>query len=425
MQMARIKKRKTKSFKFQLFSNKQLQLLWWWRDGSPYENHDIVIADGAIRSGKTISMICSFLQWSQEKFKGESFIIAGKSIGSLKRNVINPMIQILTAWGWRYDYNRSENYLQIGWNTYYLFGANKENSQDTLQGLTAAGSLADEAALFPKSFIDQMIGRCSVDGAKIFMNCNPGSPYHFVKTELIDKKKEKLVCHLKFTMDDNLSLSEKVKYRFKRMFSGVFYQRYILGLWVMAEGLIYSMFNEDEHVVPSHPRKYEQYYISCDYGTQNPMAFGLWGLCGGIWHKVKEYHHDARKKNLQKSDEQYYDDLVEFANGLTKRIIVDPSASSFIILLKQKGWKVKKAKNDVLDGIRNVATALTTELIKFCDCCKETLREFSSYVWDEKAMERGEDKPIKQNDHQMDSDRYFVNTVIMSNNKARAVKSIY
>lgn len=415
--MRRIKKRKNKAFSFKPFSPKQLKLLWWWKEGSPYKEYDMVIADGAIRSGKTIAMICSFLQWSQENFKGESFIIAGKSIGALKRNVINPMVQILTAWGWKYEYNRSENYIVIGWNTYYLFGANKENSQDTLQGLTAAGALADEVALFPQSFVDQMIGRCSVEGSKIFMNCNPGSPYHFVKTEIIDKKKEKRVYYLQFNMDDNLSLSENVKERYKRMFSGVFYKRYILGLWVMAEGVIYDMFNEKVHKVPTKEREYTKFYISIDYGTQNPTTFGLWGFFNGVWYKVKEYYYDGRKKGRQKTDEEYYEDLVEFAEGYKIiKLIIDPSAASFITLIRKKGkFSVKKAKNDVLKGIRNQATALTRGLIKYNDCCIETFREYASYVWDEKATERGEDKPLKQNDHCLDSDRYFVNTVIFAN----------
>lgn len=417
MKMRRIKKRKNKAFSFKPFSPKQLKLLWWWKEGSPYKEYDMVIADGAIRSGKTIAMICSFLQWSQENFKGESFIIAGKSIGALKRNVINPMVQILTAWGWKYEYNRSENYIVIGWNTYYLFGANKENSQDTLQGLTAAGALADEVALFPQSFVDQMIGRCSVEGSKIFMNCNPGSPYHFVKTEIIDKKKEKRVYYLQFNMDDNLSLSENVKERYKRMFSGVFYKRYILGLWVMAEGVIYDMFNEKVHKVPTKEREYTKFYISIDYGTQNPTTFGLWGFFNGVWYKVKEYYYDGRKKGRQKTDEEYYEDLVEFAEGYKIiKLIIDPSAASFITLIRKKGkFSVKKAKNDVLKGIRNQATALTRGLIKYNDCCIETFREYASYVWDEKATERGEDKPLKQNDHCLDSDRYFVNTVIFAN----------
>jgi len=410
----RIFKNKPKAFKFKPFSTKQRKLLYWWEKGSPYKDYDIVIADGAIRSGKTIAMICSFLLWSQKHFQGEDFIIAGKSIGALKRNVIKPMQQILTAWGWQYQYNRSENYLVIGSNTYYLFGANNEASQDVLQGLTAAGALADEVALFPQSFVDQMIGRCSADGAKIFMNCNPRGPYHFLKVEYIDKAVEKRIYYLHFTMDDNLSLSERVKERFRRMFSGVFFKRYILGLWVMAEGIIYDMFDENKHKVLTIERPYNQYYVSVDYGTQNPTTFGLWGKYKGKWYKVKEYYYSGRDEAKQKTDEEFYQDLEEFIGDINvKAVIVDPSAASFITTIRKHGkYKVIHAINDVLDGIRNVATALNEELIFYNDCCINTFREFFSYVWDDKAAERGEDKPVKQNDHCMDSDRYFVNTVI-------------
>lgn len=425
--MRKLKKHQVKPFRFKPFSPKQLRLLYWWCEGSPYKDYDIVLADGAIRSGKTIAMICSFLRWSQSEFKDEAFIIAGKSVGALKRNVIKPMLQILEAWGWKYDYNRSENYITIGTNTYYLFGANNEASQDVLQGLTAAGALADEVALFPQSFVDQMIGRCSVEGAKVFMNCNPRGPYHYIKLEFIDKAKEKRIYYLHFTMDDNLSLSAQIKERFRRMFSGVFFKRYILGLWVMAEGLIYDMFNEAIHKVPSIPRDYIEYYVSCDYGTQNPTTFGLWGKCQGKWYKVKEYHYDGRVATVQKTDEEYYRDLESFVGDIPiKGVIIDPSAASFIATVKKHGrFKVILAKNDVLDGIRNVATALNQQMIFYNDCCIETFREFFSYVWDEKAAERGEDKPVKQNDHQMDSDRYFVNTILFGKGKLKAAKSLY
>jgi len=413
------KRKRTTSFKFKPFSRKQKKLLMWWTNASPYRDYDMVIAEGAIRSGKTIACIDSFITWSLDKHRHQNFIIAGKSMGALKRNVLEPMFQILTAKGIAYHYHRSENpHIIIGTNTYYLFGANNEASQDTLQGLTAAGAYLDEVALFPQSFVDQAIGRCSAEtdgnGAKVFFNCNPGGPYHWFKLEYIDKAKEKKILVLHFTMDDNLSLSEKVKERFRRMFSGVFFKRYILGLWVMAEGVIYDMFNKDTHVVPTIDRRYTQYYVSCDYGTQNPTTFGLWGRCDGVWYKVKEYHYDGRKKSRQKTDEEYCDDLIEFVGKLSLNgVIIDPSAASFIAAIKKRGgFRVIKADNDVVDGIRDVASALVEGLIKYNDCCQETLREFSSYVWDEKAAARGEDKPVKENDHQMDGDRYFVRGVV-------------
>lgn len=408
------------SFQFHSFSKNQKKLMFWWSDDSPHKEKDIVIADGAIRSGKTVAMICGYLLWSQSTFSGEKFIIAGRSIGALKRNVVDPLKQIAAAWGWAVRHNRSENYLTIGTNTYHLFGANNEASQEVIQGLTAAGAFGDEAALFPRSFLEQMIGRCSIEGARVWFNCNPRSPYHYLKTEYIDKAEEKQIYHLHFTMKDNLTLSQRVRDRYERMFSGVFYQRYILGLWVMAEGVIYDMFRKTLHVVPSEERDYSMRYVAIDYGTSNPFAMGMWGLYDGIWYKEKEYHYSGRDIQKQKTDSEYADDYEKFVGDLDIRgVIVDPSAASFITELRKRGQRVIKADNNVPDGIRNVQSALTTGKIKYNDCCEETFKEFHSYVWDEKAQERGEDIPIKQNDHHMDSDRYFVRTVLYRNADAK------
>lgn len=266
------KQKKPAKFNFQPFSKQQLRLIHWWRPMVRHSENDFVIADGAIRSGKTIAMIIGFLTWSQEMFSGESFILAGKTMGALKKNVIRPMLQMLEAWGWPYDYVRSgtDARLEIGTNTYYLYGANTEASQDALQGLTAAGAYADEAALFPKSFIDQMIGRCSVEGSKIWMNCNPEGPHNYIKEEFINKAEEKRVYRLHFIMDDNLTLSWKVKERYRRAWpvSSVFYKRFILGLWVAADGLIYQQFAD--HV--------EDYLITSAWIVDNPIAYAVIGV---------------------------------------------------------------------------------------------------------------------------------------------------
>lgn len=419
-------------FQFKPFSKKQLKVLTWWRPASPVSDKDGIICDGSIRAGKTIVMSLSYIMWAMDTFHEQNFGMAGKTIGALRRNVITPLKRMLKSRGYKVRDHRADNYLTIAFrgrtNYFYLFGGKDESSQDLIQGVTLAGMFFDEVALMPESFVNQATARCSVEGAKLWFNCNPAGPYHFFKTEYLDKLEEKNLLHLHFTMDDNLALSEKTKERYKRMYRGVFYQRYILGLWVMAEGIIYDMFNREEHIVPTVPRPYEKYYVSVDYGTQNPTTFGLWGFYDGVWYKVKEYHYDGRKQNKQKTDQEYYEDLVNFIGDIEKYrfkgVIVDPSAASFIALLRQKGVKVIKAKNDVLDGIRNVATALNNKMILYNDCCKETFREYASYVWDEKAAERGEDKPVKQNDHQLDADRYFVNTILFDN-KARAVPSLY
>lgn len=411
--MARKFKRES-TFKFSKFSRKQSKVLNWWRDGSPYRYYDILIADGAIRSGKTISMICSFLQFTQSNFDGQNFIIAGKTIGTLKRNVIQPMQQIMEAWGWNYIFNRSDNYIVIGSNTYFLFGANTEASQDSLQGLTAAGAFADEVALMPQSFVDQMIGRCSVKGSKMFMNCNPKSPFHYFKTEYIDKAKEKKILYIHFSLDDNLSLAEEIKDRYRRMFTGVFFKRYILGLWVQAEGIIYDMFTDD-HIVNVEDRKYSEYYIASDYGIQNPNVYLLLGKCKNKWYVVDEYYWNAREVGKQKTDEEYYNDLVDFVgNRNIKAIIIDPSASSMIALIRKRNkFKVIKANNDVLKGIANVSTRLKNKEILVNNCCTNLIKEFYSYSWDSKALERGEDIPVKVDDHCMDALRYFINTILI------------
>ena len=327
-----------KGFQFKPFSAKQRKLLYWWADGSRHNDKDIIIIDGAIRSGKTIACICSFLLWSQKRFSGENFIIAGKTINSLKKNVISPMISILMAWGWPHRYNRSENYIEIGTNTYYMYDANTQASQDKLQGLTAAGAYADEAALFPQNFIDQMIGRCSVDDSKIFMNCNPESPGHFLKTEYIDMAEEKNIFLMHFTMDDNLTLSEKVKERYKNMFTGVFYKRYILGLWCVAEGLVYPNFDPDKHVVSEYDDR-GGYYVSIDYGTINPTSMGLWRLNGDGAVRVKEFYFDSRREHKQLTDEEYYAELERLVGDRNiQAVVVDPSAASFIACIRKHGF---------------------------------------------------------------------------------------
>lgn len=425
--------RKPATFEFKPFSDQQKRLIHWWRPAVKASENNYIIADGSIRSGKTIACIIGFLTWSQEMFSGESFILAGKTMGALKKNVVRPMLQMLVAWGWPYTYIRSgtDARIEIGSNTYYLYGANTEASQDALQGLTAAGAYADEAALFPQSFINQMIARCSVDGWKIWMNCNPAGPHHFIPEEYLkpEEARRKKVYHLHFTMDDNLSISLKRKEEYKAAWphGSVFYKRYILGLWVMAEGIIYDMFDVDRHVkkVTEFARQLIDggRYVSCDYGTQNAMVFQLWNKgINKVWYCIREYYYSGRDKGKQKTDSQYADDLKRWLEGTpVKAIIVDPSAASFIAELNSRGYKTMKADNDVEDGIRLVATLLNTEKIAFSQSCINTIKEFASYIWDTKAAERGEDKPIKQYDHAMDATRYFCYTIL--NNKTIKIRS--
>ena len=437
MKMARIK---IAIFKFKPFSKKQRKLLNWWCPDSPVKDKDGIIADGAIRSGKTIAMSLSFVLWSMSSFNGQNFGMSGKTIGSFRRNVLMILKLMLRTRGYKVKDHRAENMLTISRNGienyYYVFGGKDERSQDLIQGITLAGMLFDEVALMPESFVNQATARCSVEGSKWWFNCNPAGPYHWFKINWIDRStgyldKEKVaelkrknktvknILYLHFTMDDNLSLTDKIKARYASQYQGVFYQRYIKGLWAAAEGLIYDMFDAAKHIIDKFVQLVDNKnykYVSCDYGTQNAMVFLLWEKgTDDIWYCTKEYYYSGRDEHRQKTDSQYADDLVKFLDGKkVRQIIVDPSAASFITELTNRGFKVMKAKNDVVDGIRLVGNALTRGIIKFYSCCEMAANEFATYAWDPKAAENGEDRPIKQNDHVMDAVRYFVATVLSS-----------
>ena len=276
--------------------------------------------------------------------------------------------------------------------------------------MTLAGVMFDEVALMPRSFVEQACARCSVPGSKYWFNCNPSSPEHWFYKEWVNKHKEKNALRLHFTMDDNLALDASIKARYESMYSGVFYQRYIKGLWVLAEGVIYQAFTA-ESIVPTVPRDYSKYIVSMDYGIQNPTAMLLFGLCDGVWYQVDEFYHSGRETGQQKTDEEYYQDLCELVGDLPVReLIIDPSASSFIALVrKSKRFKVRKANNDVLDGIQHTSTMIQERKLLVNDCCTRTIQEYGLYSWQEKSS-NGQDKPIKDNDHAMDATRYFVNT---------------
>lgn len=398
------------------FSMKQLQVLSWWTDNSPYKNYETLICDGSVRAGKTLTMSMSYILWSMNHYNRQNFGMAGKTIGSLRRNVVTPLKRMLDGRNYVVKDKRSENILEITYgdvtNYYYLFGGKDESSQDLVQGITVAGFFFDEVALMPKSFVNQATSRASVDGSKFWFNCNPAGPYHWFKTEWIDKLDEKKALHIHFMMKDNPSLTKDTIDRYERMYSGVFYERYILGLWAMADGIVYDNFDKSTMVSndPSGPAK--KYYVSVDYGTKNPTAFLLWGLYGDIWYCLKEYYYDGRHRSKQKTDEQYAQDLIKFIDNRKVTIIIDPSAASFITRLRQLGMNVVKANNDVLNGIRETQSAMNEHKIMFTPNLPNLFKELMSYIWDEKAAEHGEDKVVKQFDHALDAVRYFVFKVI-------------
>lgn len=381
----------------------------WWKNPK-YRDCDAIICDGAVRSGKTLSMSVGFVFWASAVFDGGSFALCGKTVTSLRRNVVVPLMPVLREYGFMCIEKVSRNYIDITFlgktNRFYLFGGKDEGSASLIQGMTLSGVFFDEAALMPRSFVEQALARCSVSGSKMWFNCNPDNPSHWFYTEWIKKAAEKKALYLHFTMDDNPSLSERMKDRYKRLYSGAFYDRFVLGRWTASEGVVYPMFSSEAHVF-SGEVQCESFVISCDYGTVNPSSFGLWGLCGGVWHRIKEYYYSSKREGVPRTDEEHYSALEELAGERKiSRVIVDPSAASFIECIRRHGkFRVVKADNDVVTGIRQVSAALKQNRLKFHESCKDILREFQLYRWSEKA---GTDAPIKENDHAMDDMRYFV-----------------
>lgn len=419
-------------FQFKPFSTKQKKVLTWWCPASPVKDMDGIIADGAIRSGKTLSMSLSYVLWAMNSFNQQNFGMAGKTIGSFRRNVLFWLKLMLKSRKYTVIDKRSDNLLIVSkgdvTNYFYLFGGKDERSQDLVQGITCAGFFFDEVALMPESFVNQATGRCSVDGSKMWFNCNPESPQHWFKVKWIDKcrcnlsekeivemeksgKAPKNLIYLHFTMDDNLSLSEKIKARYRSMYVGVFFKRFIEGIWCVAEGLVYSMFDEDKHVKDKHIEGAKEWVVSIDHGTVNPFAAGLWAFDGRHAQKEYEYYYDSKETGIRRDDETHYQEICKLiGDRKVSLIIVDPSAATFIEVIKKYGKYIAKgAENDVLDGIRVQTTFLNRGIISYYKDCEATINEYGLYSWD---MESPEDAVIKEFDHCMDSDRYYCYTFL-------------
>ena len=396
------------------FSPKQKTVLTWWLPGSKWAGYEAIVCDGAVRSGKTMAMGLSFFLWAMSCFDGQRFGICGKTIASLRRNVLAEILPKLERFGVTWQEKRTENLLTVRFlghtNRFYIFGGRDESSASLIQGITFAGVLLDEVALMPRSFVEQACARCSVTGSRLWFNCNPGGPEHwFYKTWILGAEERKCL-RLHFTMEDNPSLTLEIRQRYQRLYTGVFYRRFILGQWVQAEGRVYDFFGPE--MVGSAPEgPYSQWYISCDYGTVNPTSMGLWGLCRGVWYRVKEFYFNSREEHRQMTDEEYAQALEKLAGDRKiTAVVADPSAASFIEVLRRHGWRVIKADNDVISGIRLTADCLKSGRIVICQDCEACLREMDAYVWDLSGGTR--DRVRKENDHAMDDMRYFAATVL-------------
>lgn len=416
-------------FDFVPFSQKQSIVMSWWTPNSRYKDFDAIICDGAVRSGKTVSEALSFVLWSMNTFDGKNFALCGKTVGGLRRNVLGPLKQMLKSTGYIIEDSRMEGCFCIGaidketkkkvTNYYYIFGGKDESSQDLIQGITLAGVFLDEVALMPESFVNQATARCSVEGAKFWFSCNPNSPFHWFKKEWINKVTEHKVLYLHFTMDDNPSLSEDVKNRYKTLYTGVFYKRYILGLWVAADGIVYPMFDPDVHAVQLK-RNWTRIFVAGDFGIQNATTFGIFGYYAPErrYHQIASYYHSGRDDG-QKTTKEYADDLKQFlADNLVmpEYVVLDPSAAPMIVELRKDPYFVRHgidilpAKNRVDLGIQVVSFLLNERKFTLDPSCIKDIEEFTTYAWDSDKLDKGVEEVIKIDDHAMDKIRYAIMT---------------
>ena len=400
---------------YHTFSEKQLIAMSWWHPSSVYNGYDGIICDGAVRSGKTTCMSISFVAWAFYCFDDTSFAVCGKTITSLKRNIVFPLTNALRELGFVCTEKLSQNLIEVSYkgkkNRFYLFGGRDESSASLIQGMTLGGVLLDEVALMPRSFCEQALARCSLPGSKFWFNCNPENPMHWFYENWIKKAKDKNCLYLHFLMKDNPSLGKDIIRRYETLYSGAFYERFVLGKWVATDGLVYPEVSQGKYIETSPVKFFESYYVSCDYGTVNPTSMGLWGLHNGVWYRFEEFYYSSRLEGRQLTDEEYYEHLLTFTEGKKiTAIIIDPSAASFIQCIRRHGkFNVIPAKNDVTGGIRKVHSAFRQGKIIISPTCKAAIKEFSLYRWDEGS---GKDTPKKENDHAMDEIRYFVQTIL-------------
>lgn len=393
------------------FSEKALDFL---------ENADarLNILHGSVRSSKTINCSVKWLEYIAAGPKGDLAML-GRTTATLQRNVLNDLFDIVGPKNYKWV-NRQQGELKMFDRRIYCFGANNEDAESKIRGATFAGALCDEVNLYPQSVFNQLMARMSIKGAQCFCNCNPDSPYHWFYTDYItnDDIQDKKIWH--FVMEDNLSLDPGYIESLKQMYTGVWYDRMIRGLWVSAEGRIYDMFDPKLHMIntaafiASSGVRSEaiRWYVGCDYGTSTVMSWGLYAkLPTGVILKVREYYYDAVKTKSQKTDYEFATKFVQWLQGLKPyAVYVDPSAASWKTELMRRGYVVLNANNDVINGIRHVATMLNTGRYYIDKSCVNTEKEYTSYVWDPIAQRMGKDKPVKEHDHTCDTDRYVLYT---------------
>lgn len=380
---------------------------------------------GAIRSGKTIASLIAFLIAVAAAPSSGLIVIVGRSLQTIERNVLDPLQDdtLFGAVSKLVVHTRGATTATVLGRTVHLIGAADSRAEGRLRGLTACLAYVDEATLIPRGFWNQLLGRLSVPGARLLATTNPDNPGHWLKKEFLDRSGMLDLRQWHFTLEDNPALDPAYVASLKAEYVGLWYRRFITGHWVQSEGAIYEMFDVEKHVVRTLPRIDRWLCDAIDYGTVNPYADLLIGI--GADRKLyvaSEYRHDSRNERRQMTDSEYSkarrawlarvpqpeSNVVGVAPEWT---IVDPSASSYIEQLHRDGVTgVTAADNSVLDGIRTVSSLLSTGDLFVHESASGLIDELPGYSWDDGAAERGDDKPIKENDHSCDALRYGVRT---------------
>lgn len=367
----------------------------------------INIWEGAVRSGKTYVSLLRFIRELAEGPEGEYCIIT-RTYDSFKRNIL-PLLTHMIGTDARYYQGKRE--MNIWGKTVHIVGADDERSESKVRGFTASGCYIDEISIIPESVFRMMISRCMMNDAKIFGTTNPDSPFHWLKQDFLTDNPD--VKSWQFTLNDNPRLSQEEKDYLCRQYKGIWYQRFIEGKWVQAQGAIFDFFDTKLHVINQPPGNGEYYLVGVDYGTTNACSFVLIGINRSKYPNMwveDVYYFDSKVAQRQKTDSEYASDLKKFISGYGVRAIyIDPSAASFKLELMREGVSnLYDAKNEVIDGIRLMSDFFLNGTLKVCAKCVVLIKEMQSYVWDPKCQKTGEDKPLKVSDHSVDAARYAI-----------------
>ena len=398
-----------------VYTPKQRELLRLWQTNKLKR---INLLSGSVRSGKTWISLVLWAFWVATMPKEKNYLMTAKSLTTLKRNVLDLLTELVGEKNFIFSIAQKQALL-FG-RKIYLEGANDARAESKIRGMTLQGAYCDELTLYGEDFFTMMLSRLSEPNAKLFATTNPDSPMHWLNKQYIERRHKLSMLLMTFLIDDNTFLDPNYVEELKKEYVGVFYDRFIKGEWVLAEGRVYPGFSEIDNVTENIPKD-GTYYISIDYGTLNPFSAGLWCVSDGKAVRIKEYYHSGRDTKRQLTDEEYHAELEKLiqytdSEGVLQeyeidRVVIDPSAASFIACMRRHGkFRVKHAVNTVIDGIRNVTSMLNSKRLFVHSSCKDSIKEFKLYSWDDKAQE---DKVIKENDHAMDDIRYFVNTILV------------